>query len=364
MAASGPAENINYVTAALTLLILFTRIILFLYRRERVDLAFFLVVTSVVLVVARIITNAYYLRYGNASDLIKHADYFDEKNLADVRTGSILILVARVEILAILWLQVCILLLFYARITYGVSWVAWVVKATWAAVAVTFVGNVLLTFLECRPISKYWQVAPDPGYCVHAYAQLFNQTISNVLLDVLLIVIAWPIAGLRKRTVAEHVTLYTLFALGTFCIIISIIRVVYVRGSGSSQLIRSLWASIQMLVSTFVANAPNIYGSVRALRKKRSTAEGGTPPPTYGLGAARNKRPRSGLESWIKIDDHESIALAPNSQSTIRPLPPATTLYDDQAVPAPSSHPTSLEDSIHTLNEPSGSRLADTALRT
>ncbi|KAI1750553.1 hypothetical protein F4782DRAFT_532455 [Xylaria castorea] len=353
MTAQGAAEQVNYATTALTLLILLTRIALWVWRQERVDTSFILVVASVLIVVARIVANVFYLKYGNAADVIKHASYFDEGNLADIKTGSILVLVARALITTILWLQVAILLLFYTRITYGVGWVAWVVKITWATVAVTFIGNILLTFLECRPISLYWQITPDPGYCVQANAQLLSQTISNIVLDILLIVIAYPIVGLRKRTIAEHVTLYTLFALGTFCIIISIIRVVSVRDSGSSQVIRSLWASVQMLVSTFVANAPNIYGSGRALRRKRSTATS-APAPGYGLNTVRNNHARPGLDdTWMKMDDND-FYLTPNSQSYIRPLPPATTFYDDQTAPAPYSHQQSLKEGVHARDRPGG----------
>ncbi|KAI0487782.1 hypothetical protein F4859DRAFT_510351 [Xylaria cf. heliscus] len=357
MTSAETADQVNYATTALTLVILLTRMVLWLWRRERIDASFILVAVSTVIVIARIVVNEFYLKYGNAADVIKHAGYFNEQNLADVKTGSILVLVARVLITTILWLQICILLLFYTRITYGVNWVAWVVKITWVTVVTTYIGNILITFLECRPITLYWQVTPDPGSCVQAYGQLIDQTISNIILDILLIVIAYPIVGLRKRTVAEHITLYTLFALGTFCIIISIIRIVSVHDSGSSQVIRSLWASVQMLVSAFVANAPNIYGSVRAVRMKRSSA-GSTPAPGYGLNTVRNNRARPGPdETWLKMDDNDYIALTPNSQSYIRPLPPATTFYDDQTAPAPYSHQPSLEDGTYDSEEPRRSNI-------
>ncbi|KAI3318829.1 hypothetical protein HD806DRAFT_548966 [Xylariaceae sp. AK1471] len=352
-----PAEQVNYATTALSLFTLITRIVLSLWRQERIDTSFFLVATSILVVIARIIVNTYYLAYGNASDAIKHAGYFDESNLQDIKTGSILVLAARVLMTTVLWLQIGILLLFYSRITFGINWVAMTVKITWAAVAGTFIAVILITFLECRPISLYWQISPDPGYCVHAYAQLLVQAISNISLDLLLIAIAWPIAGLRKRTIAEHVTLYTLFALGTFCITISIIRVVSVQESDSSQTTRSLWASVQMFVSTFVANAPSIYGSVRALRMKKP-ATNSAPAPTI-----RNRRVPAGLDSWMKMDDDNYIALTPMSPPTymLRPLPPAATFYDPETAPAPYSHRTSRESGTHTLHEPDSSNPAATS---
>ncbi|KAF2971758.1 hypothetical protein GQX73_g1877 [Xylaria multiplex] len=361
MMSSGAAERVNYATTALTLFILMARIVLWLWRRERIDTSFTLAGVSIVVVVARIITNVYYLQYGNAADVIKHVDYFDENNLDTVRIGSILVLVARALVTVIIWLQVCILLIFYSRITYGVNWVAVVVKITWATVAVTFFTIIPLTFLECRPISLYWQITPDPGTCVQAYAQLLTQTISNIVLDIMLIVIAYPIVNLRKRTIAEHVTLWTLFVLGTFCIIISIIRLVTVHYSGSAQITRSLWASVQMLVSTFVANAPNIYGSIRAVRMKKSTGNS-TPAPTgYGLSTIKNNRARPATDSWMKMDDYDYVAMTPNRQSYIRPLPPATTFYDDETAPAPYSHQSPPEEEILPRDKHGGPNITTTS---
>ncbi|TGJ85552.1 hypothetical protein E0Z10_g3230 [Xylaria hypoxylon] len=333
--AVGPA---NYVNSALTLLVLTTRIILWKWRREPIDPSFVLVVVSVVVVIARIITNVYYLKLGNADDVRKHADYFDESNLEYIKIGSILVLVARALVTVIIWLQVCILLILYSRITYGVNWVGWVVKITWATVAITFFAIIPLTFLECRPISLYWQITPPPGQCVRAYGQLLAQTIGNIVLDILLIIIAYPLLGIRKRTVAEHVTLWTLFAIGTFCIVISIIRIVSVRDSASEQRTRSLWASVQLFVSTFVANAPYIYGSIRAVRKKKSTAENSAPPVGYRLSTIKKNRTRPASDSWMKMDDDDDVAMTSSRQSYTQPVPPATTFYNDETAPAPYSH--------------------------
>ncbi|OTA58899.1 hypothetical protein K449DRAFT_314802, partial [Hypoxylon sp. EC38] len=179
-----------------------------------------------------------------------------------------LVLFARVLLTAALWLQICLLLLFYSRITSGITWADRLTKTAWITACLTFIAVVLATFLECRPISLYWQVDPDPGHCVRAYAQLLIQCIANIVIDILLLSIAYPLICLRKRSLSEYISLYTLFALGTFCIVITIIRVVLIFNEDSSQTTRSLWASVQMFVSCFVANAPTIYGSLRVVRRK------------------------------------------------------------------------------------------------
>ncbi|KAK5626637.1 hypothetical protein RRF57_002352 [Xylaria bambusicola] len=362
MTGSATTEMVNYILTGLTLFILTSRIVLTLLRRDQIDASFALVVSSILIVVARVVANIYYLRYGNAADAIKHANYFDETNHEYIKIGTILVLLARVLITAIIWLQTCILLIFYSRITRGVNWVAKVVTVTWALVGATFIGIILVTFLECRPISLYWQTSPDPGQCVHAYGQLITQTVSNIVLDLLLIAIAYPIIGLRKRTIAEHITLYTLVVLGTFCIIISILRLVWVHDSGSAQVTRSLWASVQMLVSAFVANAPNIYGSIRALRIKKSTA--GSTPTQYHLSTIKSsKRTRRTAESWMKMDDDDDIALDPNRTKYDQPMPPATTLHEE-TVPTPYVHHADSKDSTSALNRLIETDLEAPSLRT
>ncbi|KAH9897109.1 hypothetical protein F4778DRAFT_244684 [Xylariomycetidae sp. FL2044] len=329
------AQNVGYACAALSLLILASRLVISRCRREAIDLSFWLVLLSITTVTGRIITNYYYLQFGTASIAIGDSQFYDSVTLSRIKTGSILVLVARVLITATLWLQVSILLVFYSRITSGVSLVGWMIKATWMTAIATFTAIVLATFLECHPIERYWQVKPDPGKCVHALAQLLVQGVSNIVLDLMLLVIAYPLVLLRKRSWSERLSLYTLFALGTFCIVITLLRIILVFNEGYSQTTRSLWASIQMLVSTFVANAPTIYGSLRVARRQRS-GQRSTPPHA---GSSTTRRPsRRPIESWIKID--EEFAMTPTARrEVLSPLPPASTFYDEETAPAPYSHP-------------------------
>ncbi|KAI1493648.1 hypothetical protein F5X96DRAFT_152357 [Biscogniauxia mediterranea] len=332
------AQNAGYVCAALSIFILICRLAVSRCRHETPDLSFYLVIASFVVIVARILTNYYYLRFGTASDVILSGEDLSTVDFDHVRIGSILVLVARVLITAALWLQICILLTFYSRITSGITWATFMEKATWVTAAVTFIAITLVTFLECRPISLHWQIDPDPGQCVYAYAQLLVQGISNIIIDLMLLVIAYPLVQLRKRSCAEYISLYALFALGTFCIVVTIVRVALVFGEDSSQTTRSLLASVQMLVSTFVANAPTIYGSLRVVRRKKSNQRGGLPGSSSTGGNRRPSRPDT--ESWSKLDEEIALVVDPH-HDILRPLPPASIFFDDETAPAPHSHPTS-----------------------
>lgn len=310
---SPEAQNVGYACAALSIIILAGRLVVSRWRREPFDFSFFLVVLSMLVITARVVTNNYYLKFGTANDVLHDPDFPEHNDTSRLKAGSILVLFARVLLTAALWLQICLLLLFYSRITSGITWADRLTKTAWVTVCLTFIAVVLATFLECRPISLYWQVDPDPGHCVRAYAQLLIQCIANIVIDLLLLFIAYPLICLRKRSLSEYISLYTLFALGTFCIVITIIRVVLIFNEDSSQTARSLWASVQMFVSCFVANAPTIYGSLRVVRRKRSGQRSGQGYlDTNGEPSSRPSRPE--VESWLKMD--EEIAL--------RPITPAT----------------------------------------
>ncbi|KAI1658614.1 hypothetical protein F4813DRAFT_395532 [Daldinia decipiens] len=318
------AQDVGYACAVLSVVILASRVIISRWRREPVDISFVFVALSMLMIIGRVIANNFYLRFGTTNEVLHDphlSDYYDTSHL---KTGSILVLLARVLLTAALWFQICLLLLFYSRITSGIAWADRLTKTAWVTVVVTFIAILLATFLECRPISLYWQINPDPGH-------------SNIFVDLLLLFIAYPLVCLRKRTLSEYISLYSLFALGTFCIVITIIRVVLIFNEDSSQTTRSLWASVQMFVSCFVANAPTIYGSLRVARRKRS---GHRSTPGYASGEPLSRPSRLERDSWIKMDEEIALAMtAPGVQ--YNPTQPFTTAIfaDDNIYQTPQSRP-------------------------
>ncbi|KAI0850676.1 hypothetical protein F5Y00DRAFT_231804 [Daldinia vernicosa] len=331
------AQNVGYACAALSVIILISRVIISRWRREPADLSFVFVVLSILAIIGRIIVNYFYLTFGTTNEVLHDPHFSDHHDTSRLETGSILVLIARVLLTVGLWLQICLLLLFYSRITSGITWADRLTKTAWVTAVLTFIAIVLATFLECRPISLYWQINPNPGHCVRAYVQLLMQGIANIVIDLLLLFIAYPLICLRKRTLSEYISLYSLFALGTFCIVITIIRVVLIFNEDSSQTTRSLWASVQMFVSCFVANAPTIYGSLRVARRKRS---GHRSTPGYASDEPLSRPERLERDSWIKMD--EGIALKTTAPGVHHnPTPPFTTAIsdNDDILPAPQSRP-------------------------
>lgn len=266
---AGEAKTCVYVCTALSLVILLFRLGIALKNKKSIDASFFLIVASVLVDVTHLVVNQIYLRDGTAADAVRHADYFNTHNAARIKRGSILSLVGRALITTACWQQICLMLLFYARMLYSIHWIRTLIISCWVLTILSYIANILLIFLECQPFHLYWQVHPDPGSCLKAYAQLLTQGISNIVIDLVLLAIAFPLLWC-KRTWTEHFRVGILYTLGVFCIIVTILRLVAVYASSSAQPARSFWASIQIAVSTFVANAPTIYGDLRTKRRKKS----------------------------------------------------------------------------------------------
>ncbi|KAK8029922.1 hypothetical protein PG993_011213 [Apiospora rasikravindrae] len=267
---SQTAKTLDYVSATLSLVFLLTRLTLEFCRKRKFDLNFFLTSASIVAIVGRLVTTYYYLQFGAGNDILGSGSS-QEVGDATYKAGQILVLVARVFFSLILWLQICLILSFYARLVHDVTVMTWVLRAIWCAVVVTFVAVVLATFLECRPFRLYWQRHPEPASCRKAYIQLVMQTSCNLLLDIVVLIIAFPLTQLPKQSWNGRLRVYVLVGLGTICIGITITRLVQTFRE-PDQNVRSVWASVQIAVAVFVANAPSIYGSLKLLKRARTSS--------------------------------------------------------------------------------------------
>lgn len=304
MFTNSQANHANFATAGISLAILLARIVVGRLRHRELDAAFYLLIASIAAISARITLNWYYLHLGTVNDAISDPAYFETHSVADVVNGSKLLVAARAAITLSLWLQICLLLLFYSHIMATIRWVKVMIYVTWAVTIATFVAVTVIGVTECRPIHRYWQISPDPGACVKAYAQLLSQCISNIVIDLMLLVISFPILFARGRAWTQHLRVGILFMLGTFCIAVSVMRLTAVYGNKGAQAARTLWGAVQIIVSTFVANVPTIYGDVKlVLRKRRESVRlSGIRPESW---TRSNAEVEDGLHRDFAKDDKE-----------------------------------------------------------
>ncbi|KAI5369448.1 hypothetical protein Slin15195_G003240 [Septoria linicola] len=256
----------SWICASLAFAILLIRLVAHRHQRRGFDTIAYVVAGSIVTLAARTICNALILHWGtiNTPGL---------EDASKTRTSSILVLCARVLVTTYYWLQSILLLLFYREMMNHVSWIHKAIRLCWVIVGLTYFAVILATFLECRSVTYYWTRTPEglPHQCTRAYAQILLQCVSNLVIDLILLVVSAPILKAQIRQWPANLQLGLLYLLGTFCIIVIGLKIHFIFRDGSVQHARSFWASVQVVVSTFVANAPSIYGAVKIVKRRRSS---------------------------------------------------------------------------------------------
>ncbi|KAG7135490.1 hypothetical protein HYQ45_006759 [Verticillium longisporum] len=211
--------------------------------------------------------------------------------------GSKLALTARVVYSSYLWLQKLVLLDLYRRLLVKLPHEHIKVYSFLAVFLVTWIACQVSTFIECKPIHLYWQVVPHPGSCVEAEAQLMTVGILNIVTDLMLILLPLPLVVAMQAAWRLKAQLYVLFLLGLFIIAISIVRLPITTLHKDSQLDRSTWASVELLVTAFVVNAPTMYGLWNNGRRAHATSNGEETGDTFGMATMGSMARKTKIEA-------------------------------------------------------------------
>jgi hypothetical protein len=278
------ANLATWVCSGLALGILLSRFCVVRFYRLKFDLSDWLAGLGILVIVARLIVDHYLLIDGTANDaVVRHLYNLSKSKLQQIKIGSILALVARLLDTTFYWLSTAILLLFYSNLLHSLRWASIAIKCCWIVLAATYVTVTIVTFSECRPFHRYWQINPDPGECTHAYTQLFLQGSFNIALDLSILVMSVPLLRMQGRTAGQKFRVTVMVFLGLFCIIITCVRIPLVVKGKSAQPSRTFFASIQIVTSAFVSNTPTIYGRLQNGRRKRAeqSLRRGSAPETW-----------------------------------------------------------------------------------
>lgn len=123
------------------------------------------------------------------------------------------------------------------------------------ALGITFIVVIITDLAVCQPVTKYWQVLPDPGgQCRQGFVQLIAMGTSSALIDIILIVFPVPIILSTRIPTKRKVLLVMLFCFGFLTVGITLYRVPKIIELKGDQVFRSMWASIELLAATTVAN--------------------------------------------------------------------------------------------------------------
>ena len=157
-----------------------------------------------------------------------------------------------------IWTAKYTVLQFLRRITSSV-WTRTYERALRAIrwfLALAFLAVVIVTLAECHPFKHYWQVVPDPGpRCRNGFAQVITMGVADMVTDVALVALPLPIIIKSTMPAKRKVGLCMLFALSLLLIAITAYRIPVIIATHGRQQLRSLWASLEILAATGVANA-------------------------------------------------------------------------------------------------------------
>ncbi|KAJ5909579.1 hypothetical protein N7504_004222 [Penicillium tannophilum] len=246
------------------------------------------------------------------------------------------------------------LLLLYHRIFGVVRYFRWALWVAGAVVIAWCVANILGILLGCWPIAKIWNPSL-PGRCINSGAFGRWSGVANLLIDVLILCLPYPMAWRLQTSVRQKVTLSGMFLLGTFVCVVSVLRVTSFKydslGYSSYKNIEpSTWSSVEQSVGIICACLPTLRplfrwlsGSLRKGTKNRDSALSDFPKraPLSRRVAIVDEENAWGLEDPPLQEEIEQVIEDQNEQN--RPLSQQTveTTISQDSTQGPEARPES-----------------------
>ncbi|CAK7225147.1 hypothetical protein SCUCBS95973_005762 [Sporothrix curviconia] len=166
----------------------------------------------------------------------------------------------------LLWLLKASMCTFYLRLTDGLNYHLRIYIG-FGVVFTTWVAVLLSILLGCRPLSKNWQIYPDPGnFCQPAISRIdiFVTVVLNVLTDIYLLSIPLPMLWKANLPATRKIGLMVLFSGGIFVTMAGILRCVLILTNpitGAQQ--AGSWACRETFVAVVTSNLPMIFPLAR-----------------------------------------------------------------------------------------------------
>ncbi|KAI1341942.1 hypothetical protein F5Y15DRAFT_352249 [Xylariaceae sp. FL0016] len=217
------------------------------------------------------------------------------------------------------------------KVTIGTA----VVCALW------FVCSTLLIVFQCTPPSAFWETYLDPGHCLANTKVLLGFEITNLFVDVAILVI--PVGAIRdlQLPTAKKTSVMIIFLLGGFVCVTSMVRLSAIWRLPNVTAnydfpMTMMWSTIQLGTAIVCACLPTLgrllsfitkpllhmYGSYRSQQSH--------PPGGSGRSVKSGQNPQ-----WVKIGDDGYHASAQSwdpghsrngSDHALRPIPSKTIL--------------------------------------
>ncbi|KAM0541357.1 hypothetical protein ACHAPJ_013277 [Fusarium lateritium] len=186
--------------------------------------------------------------------------------------GSRMVMASRIFYATVLWILKLTTLEFFERLAGATRRKSHriMIIAMRATLGITFVAVFISGLAECQPFPHYWQVTPDPGpQCRQAFGQMLTMASCNAFTDLILIAFPIPIILSTQIATKRKVLLIMLFSFGLLTVGITLYRIPHIIKANGSQVVRSMWASIEILAATAVGNIVALGSFLRDSGVKR-----------------------------------------------------------------------------------------------
>ncbi|KAI9044866.1 uncharacterized protein KD926_011039 [Aspergillus affinis] len=180
------------------------------------------------------------------------------------------------------------------------------IRLAYLFIAATYIAVICSILFGCHPISKNWQIYPDPGnYCQPAVSHIdvYVTVTLNVATDVYLISIPTPMLFKARLPWREKLELLVLFSGGIFVMAAGILRCVLIVTAGANGASQAgSWACRETFVAVIIGNAPMIYPLFRRMARRA----GWYITDTYGYGGGGSQSYQLSEGDGKVINDHTS----------------------------------------------------------
>ncbi|KJZ79025.1 hypothetical protein HIM_01798 [Hirsutella minnesotensis 3608] len=202
--------------------------------------------------------------------------------------GSQLHLCGWILYTALLWtLKIC-WLFFYKRLGDRVDNMAMKVKLGFVLVISTYLAVFFTILFGCFPVSKHWQINPDPGTVSQLQAWLVVWT--NVLTDLYIISIPLPMIWRARISIGRKAGLCVMFCCGLIAAGFGVARCVFIlrNDSGDTQF-AARWSFRESFLAVLLSNLPILFSLARQDRRITKEASSRSRSGTHGGSSSQSR---------------------------------------------------------------------------
>ncbi|KAM4067161.1 hypothetical protein HRG_001157 [Hirsutella rhossiliensis] len=227
---------------------------------------------------------------------------------------------------SLLWILKLCWLFYYRRLGDRVDRMTLKVTLGFSFCAVTFLAVLFTILFGCWPVSKHWQINPDPGnFCYPAISELQAWTVvcTNLTTDLYIMTIPIPMIWRARISMMKKFGLGTMFCGGLITIAFGAARCsLILQDDSKSGESAARWSDRETFVAIILTNVPVLFPLIRQyFRHTKNVSYRGYNGTN---GDSIRSRSKGGVVLELPTLSGESAATARNKPKSQKSLPTFT----------------------------------------